>query len=75
MIAFGIIGLIIAAAAIWLKDEKRQDILFVAAGLFLFVYSIHIGDEIFSILQIIFIASALTELIKLGKRGKNKVAL
>ncbi|KKU55558.1 MAG: hypothetical protein UX77_C0010G0049 [Parcubacteria group bacterium GW2011_GWA1_47_11] len=63
MILFGIIGLIVISIAIWLK-EKKQDICFVVGGVFLLAYSLSIKNVIFSILQIIFILSALAELLK-----------
>jgi len=62
-IIFGIIGLIVISVAIWLK-EKKQDILFVIGGIFLLVYSLSINNTIFSILQVVFIASAFTESMK-----------
>lgn len=60
---FGILGLIVISVAIWFK-EKKQDILFVVGGVFLLAYSASIGNTIFSILQIVFIISAFSELIK-----------
>lgn len=63
----GIIGLVLISLAIWQK-EKRQDMLFILGGLALFVYSYHLGDTIFMILQIVFILSAALELSKLKKR-------
>ncbi len=65
---FGIIGLIIIAAAIWLKNEKAQDVLFIIGGLSLLVYSIYIEDAIFIVLQALFILSSLAELLKLKKK-------
>ncbi len=69
MIIFGIIGLVLIIVAVWIKNEKRQDILFILGGLFLLVYSWFINDVIFIILQIIFIISVLFELIKIRKKG------
>ena len=66
-IIFGIIGLIIISVAIWLK-EKKQDVLFVVGGIFLLIYSLSIGNNIFSILQVVFIISATIELIKKRRR-------
>jgi len=67
MIIFGIIGLLGISAAVWVKDERRQDILFIIGGAFLLAYSIYINDAIFIALQIIFIVSTLFELIKINK--------
>ncbi|MBM3257574.1 MAG: hypothetical protein FJY98_04655 [Candidatus Liptonbacteria bacterium] len=66
-IFFGIAGLLIISWAIWLRDERTQDIGFIAGGICLLVYSASIGDPIFVILQVIFIVSALVEFIKLKK--------
>lgn len=67
---FGIIGLLIAAFAIWVKNERRQDGLFLTGSICLLIYSISINDKIFIILQIVFITSVLAEIFKL-KRKKN----
>jgi len=58
---FGIIGLIIISYAIWFKNEKKQNLLFMLGGVFLLIYSIYIQDIIFIILQGIFVVSALLE--------------
>jgi hypothetical protein len=60
---FGIIGLILISIAIWQK-EKRQDELFVIGGLTLLIYSYSLHNVIFIILQIVFILSAIIELLK-----------
>jgi len=67
LIISGIIGLIVISIAIWVRDEKKQDILFIVGGCFLLVYSVGIKNIIFSVLQVVFIISALIELIKLKK--------
>jgi len=64
MIIFGIIGLLIISYAIWVRDEKKQDYLFILGGLSLLLYSIYIKDLIFIALQIIFILSAIFEIYK-----------
>ncbi len=69
-IFFGVAGLIIISVAIWIKNEKQQDALFMLGGLCLLVYSISIKDIIFSTLQLIFIASSLIELLKIKKSKK-----
>lgn len=63
----GVIGLVIISAAIWMKNEKNQDILFIIGGVSLLLYSISIENIIFSILQFVFILSALVELVRLKK--------
>ena len=65
LIIFGIFGLLIISFSVWLKNEFRQDILFIIGGASLLVYSVSIGDAIFIILQIIFIVSVLVELFRL----------
>ncbi|MDP3731267.1 MAG: FaeA/PapI family transcriptional regulator [bacterium] len=72
MTIFGIIGLIIISAAVWIRNERRQNIFFIAGGLFLLVYSLSIQSAIFSILQIVFVVSALIELAKLSGPRKEK---
>lgn len=67
-VILGIIGLIIISIAIWIKNEKRQDNLFIIGGLFLLAYSVSIKNVIFSVLQFVFIVSAIFELIKLNKK-------
>ncbi|MFA6407305.1 MAG: YgjV family protein [Candidatus Paceibacterota bacterium] len=67
-IIFGIIGLLIISTAIWLKNEKKQDFLFVIGGISLLIYSMSIHDLIFIILQIVFIISALVEIFRLPKK-------
>jgi lipid-A-disaccharide synthase-like uncharacterized protein len=70
-IIFGVIGLLIISVAIWIKNEKRQDVLFILGGLCLLIYSISIKNIIFSVLQIVFIISSLIELIKISKQRKR----
>lgn len=70
MITFGILGLIIISLSVWIKKEKKQNLLFILGGIFLLIYSYYIGNIVFVILQIIFILSALIELIKISKSNK-----
>lgn len=65
---FGVIGLGMIGVAIWLRNEVRQDILFVSGGILLLVYAVNLGDPIFILLQIVFIASALGELLKISNK-------
>jgi len=72
MIWFGIIGLISISVGLWFKKEIKQDLVFIIGGISLLVYSFYIKDYIFLILQIVFILSALIELIKLSlKNGRH----
>jgi len=68
IVATGIIGLIVISYAIWIKNERKQDFLFIIGGLALLSYSFYQKDLIFFILQIVFIVSASVELLKLKKR-------
>ena len=68
MIIFGIVGLLIITYALWVKNEKVQDALFIIGGACLLVYSIYINDTIFVVLQIIFMLSAFLELLKLRRK-------
>jgi len=68
MIIFGIVGLLLAAYGLWIKDEKTQDIVYIIGGIFLLIYSVHIKDIVFVVLQIVFILSALIEYIKIRKQ-------
>jgi lipid-A-disaccharide synthase-like uncharacterized protein len=56
------------AYALWIKNEKWQDIIFIIGGACLLVYSAYIKDTIFIVLQVIFIISAFLELIKLRRK-------
>lgn len=64
MITFGILGLLLISYAIWIKNEKRQNVFFIVGGISLLIYSIFIYDPVFILLQIIFIISAFIELLK-----------
>jgi len=67
MIYFGIIGLIIISYAIWLKNETKQNVLFVIGGVCLLIYSFLIDNLIFMILQAVFVLSAAIEIAKKSK--------
>ncbi|MBI4120902.1 MAG: YgjV family protein [Parcubacteria group bacterium] len=65
MILFGILGLLIISYALWVRDEIRQNNLFIIGGAFLLVYSLAIDEAIFVALQLVFIISAVLELVKI----------
>lgn len=52
--AIGALGIILIAVGILTKKRKNQDLLYIAGGICLEIYSISIQDLIFIILQIIF---------------------
>ncbi|MGC9602873.1 MAG: hypothetical protein ABSF47_00135 [Minisyncoccia bacterium] len=64
---FGILGLLVISFSIWLRNERKQDLWFILGGALLLGYSVSINDVIFIILQVVFIASAAAELLKLKK--------
>lgn len=64
----GIIGLLVISFAVWMKNERKQDIFFMIGGVLMFVYSISIDSAIFAVLQAVFVLSALFELIKLSRK-------
>ncbi len=64
----GAVGLLLISSGIITKKRKTQDIFYILGGVCLEIYSIYLGDIIFIILQIIFILSAVYDLIK---RSKN----
>ena len=59
-LVFIILGLLIKS-----KNRKIRDILYIFGGLFLAIYSIHLKDIIFIVLQFIFVIVAVYDLIKL----------
>jgi glucose uptake protein GlcU len=67
----GVIGLLILIYGTILVSsknkgkEKKVYFLFITGGIFLLVYSINIGDTIFTVLQGVFILSAIWGLIKI----------
>jgi hypothetical protein len=61
---FGIVGLLCITAAVLFHNRKKQNILFIAGGVLLEVYSIYIQDVIFITLQAVFIVVALYALVK-----------
>jgi lipid-A-disaccharide synthase-like uncharacterized protein len=66
----GAVGLIFISVGLLLKDRKQQDILYIVGGGCLEIYSIYAKDVIFIILQIVFILSAVYNLIKIKNQPK-----
>ena len=67
----GAAGLVVISAAVWIKKEERQNILFIIGGALLLVYSIYIESVIFSVLQVVFMLSSLIELIQIRRKDKT----
>ena len=60
----GAAGLVLISVGIISRQRRRQDVLYMIGGIFLEVYSIHLKDVIFIILQIVFTVSAIYDFIK-----------
>ncbi|MBD3251332.1 hypothetical protein GF380_02640 [Candidatus Uhrbacteria bacterium] len=54
----GAAGLVLITAGVLSKKRERQDTLFIFGGVCLEIYSIAIGDWIFILLQLVFIAAS-----------------
>jgi len=67
----GILGLLFISSGAIITARKKEDLLFIAGGLCLAVYSIYIKDLIFVLLQIVFISSAGYNLMKTIKTEKK----
>ncbi|OGY59343.1 MAG: hypothetical protein A3F24_00640 [Candidatus Colwellbacteria bacterium RIFCSPHIGHO2_12_FULL_44_17] len=65
----GIIGLVCATIGVLQKNQRYEDIFFLAGGAFLLVYSIALDNTIFAVLQVVFMSASLWELIRLRKNG------
>ena len=61
----GILGLALISIGIVTKKRARQDLFYIVGGVCLEVYSIYLGDVIFSILQIIFTIAAIYDYEKI----------
>lgn len=63
----GAFGLLMIIIGVLVKPRGRivRDILYIIGGIFLTTYSIYIRDVIFIILQIVFVAAAIYDMVKL----------
>jgi hypothetical protein len=66
----GLLCIIIGITLIKPRQKREQYIFFIVGGILLEIYSIHIRDTIFIILQLAFTLSALFELSMLYKRAR-----
>jgi len=64
----GATGLLVISTAILVKNEKTQNLLFIAGGILLEVYSIYRNDVIFMVLQIVFIIAAVYDYFNIRKK-------
>jgi hypothetical protein len=60
----GALGILLIAMGIIVRERRRQDTFYVAGGVCLETYSIYIGDAIFIVLQLIFTAAAVYDLLR-----------
>ena len=67
----GAVGLLLISVGVILKNRKEEDVLYIAGGILLEVYSISIHSTIFIILQIVFVASAAYDFLK--KRRSRRI--
>jgi hypothetical protein len=64
----GILGIILISIGVMNKKRKTQDTYYLTGGILLELYSFHIRDIIFIIIQIIFILSVSYDLFKQRKQ-------
>lgn len=64
----GVLGLLLITAGILIRNRKHEDILYFLGGLCLLAYSISIRDWIFITLQVVFIAAALYDYLRMRMR-------
>ena len=67
----GAVGLLLISIGIITKSRKRQDILYIAGGICLEIYSIYLGDLIFIILQVVFTLAAFYDFTKIQLNKKT----
>jgi hypothetical protein len=67
----GILGLVIISIGVFWQKKYIEDLLYIVGGIALFVYSYHIREWIFVVLQVIFVISALAHLFRLLKKQNN----
>lgn len=60
----GAVGLVLISAGVLVRKRKQEDFLYILGGICLEIYSIHIGDTIFIILQIIFTLVAVYDFFR-----------
>lgn len=61
----GAVGLALMIAGVLLRKRKIQDILFTTGGICLVIYSVWIKNTIFIILELVFTAAAVYDLVRL----------
>jgi hypothetical protein len=66
----GILGLSIISIGVFWQKKYVEDLLYILGGIALFIYSYHIKEWIFVVLQVIFTISAMLHLFRLLKAKK-----
>ena len=61
---FGIAGLLLITAGVFMRNRREQDWLFIFGGLGLLVYSSYLRDPIFIVLQVVFTVASIYALHK-----------
>lgn len=64
----GVIGLLFITAGVVARTRRRKDVLFIAGGLLLTVYSSYRSDAVFIALQIIFTLAAFYDFVHIKAR-------
>ncbi len=68
----GILGLLLISVGVLARKRIAQEPYFIFGGIALLAYSISIGDWVFIVLQVVFIAASVYELVKLERVKKRK---
>lgn len=63
----GVLGLIAIIIGIIVKDRQQRDWIYIIGGVALTIYSGHLGDWIFIVLQVVFTGVAAWDLIRYKK--------
>ena len=67
----GALGAILISIGVLLRERKVEDILYLIGGICLEIYSLHLGDLIFIVLQLVFIFATVFDLCRLRKKGRK----
>ncbi|MBI2444607.1 MAG: YgjV family protein [Candidatus Magasanikbacteria bacterium] len=67
----GVIGVLLITYGIYIKNEIKQDWIFVLGGLCLLAYSIYLRDPIFIPLQIIFTTASGYEIYRIKSKQRS----
>lgn len=68
----GALGLLLIIAGILVKKRSTRNSIYVVGGILLEIYSIYIGDLIFTVLQAVFTIVAVYDLIRERRENSQK---